>query len=141
MLLDLFWRRNLFLVALDGDGHWYRFHHLFRSLLRHQLERTASKAAIAGLYASASHWCEAQGSVEEALWYSLTAGDEVRAARIVEHNVHTLLNREEWRRLEQWLALLPDAVKQRPALLVASAWLEHFCYRFASIPTLLESAR
>ncbi|MBK8049800.1 MAG: AAA family ATPase [Anaerolineales bacterium] len=43
--LEMFWKRNLFLIALDGQGQWYRFHHLFHSLLRHHLEMTHTKAA------------------------------------------------------------------------------------------------
>jgi LuxR family maltose regulon positive regulatory protein len=140
-LLETFRQRNLFLVALDGEGRWFRFHHLFRSLLEHQLELTHTAAEIAELHARAGRWFAAEGSVEAALRYSLAAGDDLYAAQLVERNVHAALNREAWRELEQWLVLLPDAVKQRPALLVAQAWLEQFRYRFAAISPLLERAQ
>jgi LuxR family maltose regulon positive regulatory protein len=139
--LEILRQRNLFLVALDGEGRWLRFHHLFRSLLRHHLERSHTQAEIAELHARAGRWFEAQGRVEEALRHTLAAGDELRAAQLVERSVHSALNREAWRELEQWLALLPAAVKQRPALLVAQAWLEHFRYRQAAITPLLVTAQ
>ena len=139
--LQTFQQRNLFLIALDGEGRWFRFHHLFRSLLEHHLELTHTETEIAALHARAGDWFEAQGTVEEALRHGLAAGDDLYAACLVERNVHAALNREAWRELEHWLALLPDAVKQRPALLVAQAWLEQFRYRFAAIPPLLQMAQ
>ena len=140
-LLHTAWQRNLFLIALDGEGRWFRFHHLFRSLLDNQLELTHTAAQIAELHARASCWFAAHGEVGVALRHSLAAGDDLYAACLVERNVHAALNREAWRELEQWMALLPDAVKQRPALLVAQAWLEQCRYQFAAIPALLDAAQ
>ncbi len=77
-------RANLFLVALDRRGEWYRYHHLFRELLRHQLMRTAPGLA-SELRRRASAWHRAHGDVEEAIAHAAAAGEvtDARDARRV----------------------------------------------------------
>jgi LuxR family transcriptional regulator, maltose regulon positive regulatory protein len=139
-LLATLWQRNMFLIALDGEGRWYRFHPLFRELLQRQLRLALSAQEIATLHDRAGAWFEAHELVVDAILQSLQAGNDLSAARLVEHNLHAALNREEWRSVERWLNLLPDHVKRRPGLLLAQAWLEHFRYRFAAIPPLVDLA-
>ena len=139
-LLDTLWQRNLFVTALDDEGRWYRFHPLFRELLQRQLRLALSAQEIAALHDRAGSWFAAHKLVVDALVQSIQAGSDLSAARLVEQNLHAALNREEWRSVERWLHLLPDQVKQRPGLLLAQAWLEHFRFRFAAIPPLLDLA-
>lgn len=79
--LDHLQRENLFLVPLDGDGEWYRYHPVFRELLRARLERDDA-GAVPDLLRRAADWCEADGRLEEALRYAREAGDVDRVARI-----------------------------------------------------------
>jgi len=132
---------NLFLVALDQERTWYRYHHLFRELLQHQLLLESSGELVASLHARASDWFAAKGLVEEAVRHALAAGDPLRAARFVEHNRQALLNREEWRTLLEWLEMLPqELVDQRPALLLAQAWHLQWRWHHARLPLLLQAA-
>ena len=96
-LIDLAWRLNWFLVALDEDGVWYRYHHLFRDLLRQRLSRVESESTIAQLHSQTSVWFEQNDLLEEAIAHALQAGDIDRAAGLVEQNIDTALNREQWR--------------------------------------------
>jgi LuxR family maltose regulon positive regulatory protein len=79
-------RSNLLLVPLDRRGAWYRYHHLFRDVLRAELERT-EPSLVPVLRHRAAQWCLGNGVPDEALEYSrpaMPAGDAERAARPVE---------------------------------------------------------
>lgn len=125
-------RENVFIVALDDQRHWYRYHHLLQQLLQEELERQVSTEAIAELHGRASAWCAANGYVEDAIMHALAAGDETAAAELVETHRHALMNREQWQVLERWLQLLPrPLIEQRAELLVAEAWLLQSRWRIA----------
>jgi LuxR family maltose regulon positive regulatory protein len=134
------WRANLFITALDDEGVWYRYHHLLRDLLRHQLRQTLPAEEIAALHRRASIWFENAGLIEEAIMHAVEGNDSRRAAHLVEANWQHPLNGEDWRRLERWLALLPASVSQRPVILIARAFLQHFRHRVAAMMPLLDAA-
>ena len=73
---------NLLLVPLDRRGEWYRYHHLFRDMLLAELERL-EPGLIPVLRRRAAGWCLENGLPEEALEYSMAAGDVDGAARLV----------------------------------------------------------
>jgi len=85
-------RSNLFLVALDSRGAWYRYHHLFRELLRVELEAT-SPDGVGQLHRRAATWFLANGLVEEALAQAAALGDHDELARILTAE-HRLLIRD-----------------------------------------------
>jgi LuxR family transcriptional regulator, maltose regulon positive regulatory protein len=76
-------RSNLLLVPLDRRGAWYRYHHLFRDMLLAELERT-DPGLMPALRRRATEWCLRHDRPEEALEYSMAAGDADTAARLVE---------------------------------------------------------
>jgi len=140
-LLEHLERINLFLVRLDDGEGWFRYHHLFRQLLQHELRARVSREAVAALHRTASAWLARHGFIEEAIRHALTAEDVVGAAELVEAQVHPLMNQEQWRLLERYLSLLPeDLLQQRPGLLVARAFVNSFLSRLAVIPPLLQQA-
>lgn len=133
-------RENLFLVPLDEQKKWYRYHSLFHGLLREWLAVRAGRDGIAQLQARAGRWFESQGLLEEAFSHALAA-DVALAARLVEEHVHELLNLEDHRTLEGWLARLPEELMaQQPRLLLAQAFLSHVAARYAAMPPLLDRA-
>ena len=76
-------RSNLLLVPLDRQGEWYRYHHLFRDMLLAELQRL-EPGLIPVLRRRAAGWCLQNGLPEEALEYSMAAGDVDVAAGLVE---------------------------------------------------------
>ena len=76
-------RSNLLLVPLDRRGEWYRYHHLFRDMLLAELERL-EPGLIPVLRRRAAGWCVRNGLPEEALEYSMAAGDIDVVAGLVE---------------------------------------------------------
>ncbi|HLV97476.1 MAG TPA: LuxR C-terminal-related transcriptional regulator [Ktedonobacterales bacterium] len=120
---------NLFLVPLDHERRWYRYHHLFAELLRQRLhQRIASSGAaegreVAELHLRASIWYEAQGLELEAFQHAAAANDVERAARIMMEGKRIPMQRRgAMTAMLNWLASLPKTVLDaRPALLVRYA--------------------
>jgi LuxR family maltose regulon positive regulatory protein len=120
-LLEQVERANLFLIPLDGQRRWWRFHHLFADLLRARLAQ-AHPERVAGLHRSAAAWCEAHGLVDDAVRHALAAGDGVWAARLIEQHFDALLHRAEGATVDRWVAALPaELVRSRPRLRLAQA--------------------
>lgn len=119
-------RENLFIIPLDGEGHWFRYHHLLREFLGGRLARNCTPAEIAGLHLRAGRWLAADGYVEEAIRHMMAAGATDEAVELVAANRHDLLNRERWPRLHIWLSLFPESVVARsPDLLLIKALFAH----------------
>jgi LuxR family maltose regulon positive regulatory protein len=131
--------QSVFTLALDAEGQWYRYHNLFRKLLRRELERHYSGETVAELRSRASAWFEQHGFIEEAIQYALAAGDEPAAVRVLEGYRHEAMNRENWRQLERWLGLMPRSlVDTRPELLTLEAWLMEKQWRYAELASHLD---
>ena len=139
--LDLIQRNNLFTIALDASGEWFRYHHLFQDLLQRQLRETSSSQDIASLHLRASEWFEAEGLIDEALKHVLAAEDVELAAQLVERHRQSAVNADRWYVLEKWLALLPESiVQQRADLLMARAWVLSHHSRFDAVFPILEGS-
>jgi LuxR family maltose regulon positive regulatory protein len=132
---------NLFLVPLDFEGKWYRYHHLFQELLAHRLQTQMTGDEIASLHTKASAWFAGNEFVEEAMSHALAAGDVTGAARLVEEHYRHTVNRGQWARLKRWMELLPDnIIMQRPGLLLARCWCLHREFKLPATVPLFESA-
>jgi LuxR family maltose regulon positive regulatory protein len=119
-------KENVFLIPLDTEGRWFRYHHLFRRLLVNQLKRHRSAEEINVLHSLASGWFAEEGLIEEALEHSLAAGDVPTATQLVAQHGHLLMNDQQWSRLERWLDMLPrDSVEENPEMLLLRLWSNH----------------
>ena len=87
-MLETLDRDNLFLVPLDDQRRWYRYHHLFADMLQARLldERPDE---VPGLHRRASAWHEEHGDTTAAIEHALAAGDVERAAGLVELTIRT----------------------------------------------------
>ena len=114
---------NLFLIPLDDTRTWYRYHHLFGTLLSHQLERKAGRAGVAELHERASAWYAANGFPEDALEHALLAGAFDQAVAIVEENALPRLMRGDVGAPLRWVRRLPaEKLRTRPRLGMGQAW-------------------
>ena len=118
-ILEYLERSNLFLVSLDPDRQWYRYHHLFASLLRSRLSQSMEAANIQELYCLASQWCESQGLLVEAITQALASPDLTCAAEILEKNILTFFYQAEITQVYRWLKRLPEPLLLQNALLCA----------------------
>jgi LuxR family transcriptional regulator, maltose regulon positive regulatory protein len=133
-------KSDLFVIPLDEEGRWFRYHHLFQKLLQSRLKNRVGQADILALYRRAGRWFAENNLIDEALHYALAAGDVSGAAQLVEQNRHAPLNEDKWYILEKWLDQFPDEiVQQRPKLLLAKAWVLYFQFNLWKIPPLLKT--
>lgn len=122
-ILEYLEQSNLFIIPLDNERKWYRYHHLFVELLRNLLQKKVGTAGMAGLHRRAAEWYEQQGLVAAAMSHALAAADVERAARLVEQNAQMLLSRSEMTTLLSWLNALPaELVRSQPQLSLFQAW-------------------
>jgi LuxR family maltose regulon positive regulatory protein len=121
MLEDLE-RMNLFVIPLDDERRWYRYHHLFADVLRKHLEHRHPHL-LPELHLRASQWFEQNGFVAEAVRHSLTAGDQDRAIQLIEQNGALLLIRGESSNLPNWIKAVESQSQKRPWIYIFKAWL------------------
>jgi LuxR family transcriptional regulator, maltose regulon positive regulatory protein len=121
-LLAHFDSANLFIVPLDHERRWYRYHRLFADLLRRRLLQAAPEL-VPALHARASLWYEQEGLVAEAIEHALAAGEFDRAANLVEASVEETFMRSEVTTFLRWVERLPQqAIRTRPTLGYFHAW-------------------
>jgi LuxR family maltose regulon positive regulatory protein len=115
-------RANLFIIPLDDERRWYRYHRLFADLLRKRLYQ-AHPDTLYTLHRRASDWYEQNGYPAEAIDHALSALDFERAACLVEQVAEATLMRSEIITFLGWVDRLPDElVRVRPALCLFHAW-------------------
>ena len=100
-------RSNMLLVPLDRRGHWYRYHHLFRDMLLAELERL-EPGLIPVLRRRAAAWYSGSGLAEEALEYSIAAGDTRTAIQLVEKLTMSSYRQGRMTTLQRWYRWLEE---------------------------------
>lgn len=115
-------RANLFIVPLDNERHWYRYHHLFADLLRLRLHQT-QLAETSTLHGKASEWYEQNGFPDEAIEHALQAAEFERATQLLNTHIDKILNRGEYTNVWRWLDAIPEEfVLAKPNLCILNAW-------------------
>ena len=138
---------NLFLVPLDNERRWYRYHHLFADLLRQRLhQRSASSPGddvgdMTELHSRASLWYEGHGLSIEAFQHAAAANDIARAERLIEGEGMTLHFRGAGALVRNWLESLPRMVLDaRPSLWVTYASTLLFGGQHTAVEEKLQAA-
>jgi len=123
-LLEHLDRANLFIVPLDNERRWYRYHHLFAELLRQRLGQSLPAEELTELHLRVSAWYERNGLVFEAFQHAAIAHDVARAERLIGSKEMNLHLRSVALPILNWLAALPKAeLDARPGLWVRRATL------------------
>jgi LuxR family transcriptional regulator, maltose regulon positive regulatory protein len=122
-ILESIERANLFIIPLDNERRWYRYHHLFADLLRQRLQQSLAasggdaESGLAELHIRASQWYEDHGLDIEAFQHAAAAHDIERAERLIQGKGIPLHLRGAVLAILDWLASLPAAVlNARPSL-------------------------
>lgn len=116
-MLDSLERRNLFMVPLDEQRRWYRYHHLFAEMLRTHLLAERHEEDVRELHRRASRWYAAARDTTEAVRHALAAGDFDSAADLVELALPALRRDRREFVIRRWVDELPaDVVRNRPVL-------------------------
>src|SRR4030065_1853354 len=114
---------NLFIIPLDEDRRWYRYHHLFADVLKKRLEHQFPNL-LPKLHRRASQWYEQNGFISESIQQAITAGDHDRAAQLIEENGCFLLISGEVATLLNWTDVIEFQSEARPWLAIQKAWAQ-----------------
>jgi len=130
-------RANLFIVPLDGQREWYRYHHLFADMLQKQLLH-AHPGLAPTLHRRAADWCERQGMIDEAITHAHHSGDAALPRTLVEKYALEAILRGQFATAISWLDSLPaDVLMSSPRLCLNRAWALTFTFQTeAAIPYL-----
>jgi len=139
-MLGIVEQRNLFLIPLDDQRKWYRYHALFAELLRGSLKQ-GYPDRMPILHARASIWFEQQGLIADAIHHALAAGDGKRVAGLISANVFALLEQNQLTAVARQLeGLLGGESRARPWLWIGRAWLAAYTGRLDSVQAMLHAA-
>ncbi|MGF1492328.1 MAG: hypothetical protein ACFBSC_07730 [Microcoleaceae cyanobacterium] len=121
-ILEQLEQANLFIVSLDHQRRWYRYHHLFRDLLHHQLQRSEADL-IQHYHRRAAEWYQQQDLPDEAFKHYLIIQDLEQAANVIEQQACSWMIDAQYTTLMNHLQMLPySMVRCRPWLCIYFAW-------------------
>ncbi len=139
--LEALERTNCFVVPLDREGEWYRYHHLFAELLRKELERTEPDM-VRELNRRAMTWCIGNEMAEPAVFYGHAAGETDAVADLVDSLALPVHYDGRMATLDEWLGCFNDSELERyPALAVVGAWVRVLTGRTVEAERWLAIAR
>jgi len=131
---------NLFIVPLDGERRWYRYHPLFADLLRSRLAQTQPDQ-VSKLHLRASEWYEANNLLPDAVGHAFAAGDVERVARLVSGHTLAMMEHGQLTTLKGWLdGLSGDVVRSHPWLCIGLAWVSVLAGKLDAVESLLQDA-
>lgn len=144
-MLEQLEQRNLFLIPLDDERHWYRYHHLFAEFLRSRLKAEQLHGTLGepveALHERASIWYECNHFLDRAIDHALAAHDFERTARLIEAFRASASEEGELVTLLRWFAALPDAIiRRRPRLSLYYAQVLLLSGQFQTINERLQDA-
>ncbi|WP_374653645.1 LuxR C-terminal-related transcriptional regulator [Dongia sp.] len=132
---------NLFLIPLDRERHWFRYHHLFAEFLQSHLAEKGP-LGIERLHCRAADWLSANGFTSEAVSHALAAGDADRAAALVEDCAMPLIMASHLNTVRAWLGRLPaELIARRPHLQLAEVWIQFHMSRPQEAARTLKAAK
>jgi LuxR family maltose regulon positive regulatory protein len=140
-MLESFERENLFILPMDHQRRWYRYHQLFSDLLKKRLTQLHPEI-IPDLHNRASCWYAGNDLTAEAIQHSLAAQKYGRAAALMEKAAEDIMMRSEFSTLQEWIKALPDeTLRQRPILCLFYAYiLLVYSYPLKTVETYIEYA-
>jgi LuxR family maltose regulon positive regulatory protein len=122
-VLDELRSSSLFLIPLDMDGKWFRYHHLFAEVLYALLERD-HPGEVNGLHQKAAAWFDEEGYASEAVDHALRSGFMQQAKELILKHWISILHRGEMATLLRWLDALPEEVgNDDPSVSLARCWV------------------
>jgi LuxR family transcriptional regulator, maltose regulon positive regulatory protein len=117
-------RANLFIVPLDDERRWYRYHHLFADVLRQRLHQRAAAPPVAELHQRASRWYAEHDLINDAFQHAVAAEDLARAADLAELAWPAMFRNSFQNTIFLgWMRALPDdLIRAHPVLSAGYAW-------------------
>jgi len=120
--LEYLERANLFLVPMDDERIWHRYHRLFADLLQARLQQIHENKDVSSLHTRAAHWYERNGLTYEAIYHASLTSDDVWVERLIEQNYMEIFQRRNSESLRFWTGELSrESILKRPRLSIYEA--------------------
>jgi LuxR family maltose regulon positive regulatory protein len=140
VILDELEHNNMFIIPLDHEQCWYRYHPLFAELLQGYLQKNEPEI-ISRLHTRASVWFEEAGMIADAIHHAYTVGDWERSVRLISANIFALLEQNELSSVARQIeALSGEKSAARPWLLLGHAWLVAYTGQLSQVEPILKQA-
>jgi len=120
---------NVFIVPLDEQGTWYRYHHLFRDFLQNRAQKL-DPSRLETVNRAASEWFSRNNYLREAVQYAIGTRDWEYAAFMVKQHCFTMMMHSELYTIAEWCSALPeDVLLRHPLLCIMQSWTLVFAFR------------
>lgn len=130
---------NFFVIPLDDQNEWFRYHHLFQEFLHRELIRRFTPDEIVELHTIAGQWCAQGNWTEEALHHFLAAEDTTAAIELIAQHRYKLMNEACWPILDNWLKLFDDdLIETSSELWMLKTWLLYQQGRWNELPSMIQ---
>lgn len=130
---------NLFIIPLDDERKWFRFHHLIQELLKNWLKKDLGEDQIKEIHENAGSWFAEHQFIEEAIAHKLKASNPKGACEIIEKNRMTELENDNWVTVQKWLQLVPESHRANsPNILLAEAWVAYQNFQLEKMDVILK---
>ncbi|MFC2054994.1 LuxR C-terminal-related transcriptional regulator [Chloroflexota bacterium] len=140
-IIERLGQANLFVIPLDQEHTWFRYHHMFQEMLFHRLQADLNADNIATIHNNASGWFNKHGFIDDAIRHAIAADNVGSAAVIIDNNRHGFLDQSNWRQMERWLNMVSaEFVENEPSLLVLQAWLLLHTLKLGEMDLVLQRA-
>lgn len=137
LMLDHIEGRNLFLIRLDHQRQWYRYHHLFADLLRKHLYREYPES-VSTLHLHASQWYAEQGNLEDAIHHAQLGNNIQQLIDLFSEHSMRLILQGYVEQVREWVDMLPkDVMRNQPRILMSYCWILYLTDEDAELPVLL----
>ena len=123
-MLEKVRQENIFIIPLDSQHTWFRFHHLFADLLRIYFDKEYARNARNGFYRRASEWHLEQGETGKAIQYAINAEDYQTAVHLIDQSVDQLISQGRVKTLMEWASRIPqEIIEQQPRILMHKGYI------------------
>jgi LuxR family maltose regulon positive regulatory protein len=120
-ILEKLYQENLFIIPLDNERQWYRYHHLFSDVLENRL-KSISPDLVPKLHMLAAEWYEENGFIPDAISHALANTKSEKGAQLIEKNAKSLLVHGEFTTLLSWIKEIELSAAGRPWICIYAAW-------------------
>jgi LuxR family transcriptional regulator, maltose regulon positive regulatory protein len=123
-VLKQLYQANLFIIPLDEEGKWFRYHRLFADLLQARLHQSFPAVELKSLHQRAAVWYEQAGMMNEAMEHLLTAVDYSQAVTLLEKIAPQMIMKAYFKTVEDWLTVIPSQyILESARLNMTFAWM------------------
>jgi LuxR family maltose regulon positive regulatory protein len=132
-------KANLFLINLDQESKWYRYHHLFNDLLLEIKDKLISKEQERDIMIGAAHWFESEGLLDESVECFIKSNANLEVVRIIDENYSELFTNGDLNVVQRWIDQLPEDIRRNnTVVLMIKAWIAYGSFKIELIPALIE---